>query len=94
MKHQAHGWKRRKDFEIGDLVQWNHWVFSNEWHEDSRGFRMYDKCVASSLGIITRIYQSQTNCWTAEVRFFPPVVDYYITPAPDILPLGCLVKLS
>jgi len=95
MKHRGHGWKRRKEFAAGDLVQWNHWKISDEWTEDFRGLRTFDKYVASHLGIVLRVYRSisKARCWTADVRFTSSVLHNNWEDARPI-PLACLVKLS
>tara|TARA_Y100001951_G_scaffold16946_1_gene12065 strand:- start:349 stop:609 length:261 start_codon:yes stop_codon:yes gene_type:complete len=85
MKHRSHGWKHRNDFAKGDLVQWNHWKISDEYREDFRGLRIFDKYVASDLGIVMRVYRSSSNCWAAEVNFLNGSPDYGI-------PLACLTK--
>ena len=87
MKHRAHGHKRRNDFAKGDLVQWNHWKYSDEYREDSRGLRRFDTYLASDLGIVMRVYRStsKARCWTAEVNFLNGCYDYGI-------PLACLTK--
>ena len=85
MKHRGHGWRRRKEFAVGDLVQWNHWKYSDEYREDPKGRRWFDKYVASDLGIVMRVYRSSGNCWTAEVNFLNGSPDYGI-------PLACLTK--
>ena len=95
MKHRAHGWRRRNDFAKGDLVQWNHWKFSDEYREDFRGLRIFDKYVASDLGIVLEVYRSKTKgrCWTADVKFTSSVLHNNWEDARP-KPLSCLVKLS
>ena len=97
MKHRGHGWRRRKEFAVGDLVQWNHWKYSDEYREDPKGRRWFDKYVASDLGIVLEVYRSDSKarCWTATVRFMDTSLcnNYeYLDGRP--IPLGCLVKLS
>ena len=97
MKHRGHGWKRRKDFAKGDLVQWNHWTFSDEYREDARGLRTFDKYVASDLGIVMKVYRStsKARCWTADVKFSDPQpVLHNDWEDARPMPLSCLVKLS
>ena len=97
MKHRGHGWKLRKDFAKGDLVQWNHWTFSDEYREDARGLRTFDKYVASDLGIVLKVYRStsKARCWTADVKFMDAsLCNNYEHLYGRPIPLGCLVKLS
>ena len=95
MKHRGHGWKLRKDFAKGDLVQWNHWTFSDEYREDARGLRTFDKYVASHLGIVLKVYRStsKARCWTADVKLTSSVLHNDWEDAKP-MPLTCLVKLS
>ena len=96
MKHRGHGWKRRKDFAKGDLIQWNRWHPGNiPYPLDGR--LAYKPQLRSHLGIVLEVYQSDSpaRCWTANVKFMDPALnsDYWGLEGHPI-PLGCLVKLS
>jgi hypothetical protein len=97
MKHRPHGYTVREDFAKGDLVQWNHWKLSDEYREDARGLRTFDRYMVSHLGIVLRVYQStsKARCWTADIKFIDAELnsDYWGLDGRPI-PLGCLVKLS
>ena len=94
MKHRGHGWKRRKDFAVGDLVQWNRWHYDDDWIKVDGGM-VFKKHMKSYLGIVTEVYRSNSKarCWTAAVRFADPVLCNDWEDARPI-PLTCLVKLS
>ncbi len=97
MKHRGHGWKLRKDFAKGDLVQWNQWQLEWDDYITVDGRKSYKKKVISHLGIVLEVYRSNSKarCWTADVKFSDPQLnnDYYGLGGHPI-PLGCLVKLS
>ena len=94
MKHRGHGWKRRKDFAVGDLVQWNRWHYDDDWIKVDGGM-VFKKHMKSYLGIVTKVYQStsKARCWTADVKFTSSVLHNDWEDARP-LPLTCLVKLS
>ena len=96
MKHRGHGWKRRKDFAKGDLVQWNRWYLSDD-HIKVDGRVVFRQHMHSHLGIVLRVYRStsKARCWTADIKFLDPKLnsDYWGCEGHPI-PLGCLVRLS
>ena len=91
MKHKPHGQGLRKDYAVGDLVQWNRWHLNTD--PFTTGPWDSTHTVKSHMGIITKVYQSATRCWTAEVKFIPSVLDHWGDQS-NIVPLGCLIKLS
>ena len=94
MKHRGHGWKRRKDFAVGDLVQWNQWQLGDiPTHRDGR--LVYKPQLKSHLGIVLEVYRSNSKarCWTADVKFTSSVLHNDWEDARP-MPLSCLVKLS
>ena len=95
MKHRGHGWKRRKEFAVGDLVQWNRWHLEWDDYITVDGSRTYKKKVISHLGIVLEVYRSKTKgrCWTADVKFTSSVLHNDWEDATP-MPLTCLVKLS
>jgi len=96
MKHRGHGWKLRKDFAKGDLVQWNRWHLCDDWTQVD-GRKVFKKKMYSHLGIVLKVYQStsKARCWTADIKFIDAALnnDYWGLEGHPI-PLGCLVKLS
>ena len=95
MKHRGHGWKLRKDFAKGDLVQWNQWQLEWDDYITVDGRKSYKKKVISHLGIVLEVYRSNSKarCWTADVKFTSSVLHNDWEDARP-MPLGCLVKLS
>ena len=89
---KPHGHKRKHLFKVGDLVRWNHWRLSEEYHEYLNGVRKYDRRVTSDLGIVLRVYQStsKARCWTADVRFVDIKFDDYWGLGGCPIPLNCL----
>ena len=94
MKHRGHGWKRRKDFAVGDLVQWNRWHLCDDWIQVD-GRKIFKKKMYSHLGIVLEVYRSNSKarCWTADVKFTSSVLHNDWEDARP-MPLSCLVKLS
>ena len=94
MKHRGHGWKRRKEFAVGDLVQWNRWHLCDDWTEVD-GRKVFKKKMKSHLGIVLKVYRSKSEgrCWTADVKFTSSVLHNDWEDARP-MPLTCLVKLS
>ena len=96
MKHRGHGWKRRKDFAKGDLVQWNRW-HPGDIPSPRDGRLVYKPQLRSHLGIVLEVYQSDSpaRCWTAVVKFMDAsLCNNYEHLYGRPIPLGCLVKLS
>ena len=95
MKHRGHGWRRRKEFAVGDLVQWNRWHLEWDDYITVDGRKSYKKKVISHLGIILEVYRSKSDgrCWTAGVKFLDPKLGSEWERARP-MPLTCLVKLS
>ena len=94
MKHRGYGWKRRKEFVVGDLVQWNRWHLCDDWIKVD-GRKIFKKKIYSHLGIVLEVYRSKTKgrCWTADVKFTSSVLHNDWEDARP-MPLSCLVKLS
>mgnify|MGYP003643777075 CR=1 FL=1 len=92
--YQAHGHGLLKEFAVGDLVQWNRWHnVHDKWTGSYTDLWRHTK--KSHVGIITRIYQSATQCWCADVQFTKAVLyPIDVDSVWSTIPLGCLVKLS
>jgi len=90
---KPHGYKRREQFAVGDLVQWNRWHFCDA-AVIVNGRKIFKKKIRSHTGIVLEVYQSSRSmCWTAGVKFLDPILDSDWEHARPI-PLNCLVKLS
>tara|TARA_Y100000593_G_scaffold70236_1_gene128887 strand:- start:471 stop:746 length:276 start_codon:yes stop_codon:yes gene_type:complete len=90
---KPHGYKRREQFAVGDLVQWNRWHISDE-RMNVVGRVIFKQYMHSHTGIVLEVYQSSRSmCWTAGVKFLDPILDSDWEHTRPI-PLNCLVKLS
>ena len=65
---KPHGHKRKHLFKKGNLVRWNRWHLGAIPLQRA-GELVYKNQMKSYLGIVLRVYQSPTLCWTATVVF-------------------------